>query len=191
MKKALLLLLIFPFIQVACEKSDFDCERSVFRHFDITGLEFTPSIVDGNVPLREGDSVRFENFYFKGYLQANYYSSESGSGFSLLQQAYATAPCPVNGWNGSEEKLAGIYLISLGHYNATIQPGDTLKDGYRINNELPSEYISTNSQNIRWQQLTIKLTEKPAPEEYQSFKLIYQLTNGERYEATTPRFKLY
>ena len=195
MKKVFLLLLIFPLLQLACDNGGDEFECSSGRYFNITGLELIPSASDENYftfTLSELDSARFETFYFNGQLKADYYSLVSKPAFSFLPQAYARDidPC-LPGRDGSEEKLAGLYLISLGKYNANIQPGDTLKNNYRINNELPSEYLSKNGQKIKNQQLNITLTERPDPKELQSFKLIYKLTNGETYEVITPRFKLY
>ena len=193
MKKVFLLLLIFPLLQLACDQNEYKCDSS--RFFNITGLELIPAFSDENYfaqTLKDLDSARFERFYLGGQLKAEYYSLIEKQPFSIFPKAYArdVDPCPISGYEGSEEKLAGLYLIALGKYNATIQPGDTLKTNYRINNQSPSEYLSQNSQKITSQQLTITLTEKPDPKEYQSFKLIYKLTNGETYELITPKIKL-
>jgi hypothetical protein len=67
-------------------------------------------------------------------------------------------------------------------------PGDTIKDNLVVNSLPVANYLG---QKIEFQQFTVKLSQKPDPKEYQSFKLIYKLTNGETYEATTPRFRLY
>lgn len=192
MKKVFFLILIFPLLQLACNKEYASCNSATY--FNITGLEFIPAATDQNYFtyfLNDLDSAPFEKFYFSGQFQAEFYSLMLKPVFSIFSMAYADDPCPIPGWNGSEEKLAGIYLISLGKYNFNIKPGDTLKNNYRINNEPPSEYFAKNSQKILLQQLNINLLEKPDPNEFQSFKLIYKLTNGETYEVITPRFKLY
>ncbi|KAA9331114.1 hypothetical protein [Adhaeribacter soli] len=197
MKKIFWILLGFTALQFACEKENYEgCDSA--EHFNITGLELnargTVQQPDGNgsgTVLKDQDEVPFNSFSLEGFLKADYYAFNTETSLSFFPKALATAPCPPPGWGGSEEELAGLCLISLGKFNADIQPGDTLQDVYWINNQTPEEYFSLHSQNIREQRLLIYFTQKPDPKEYQSFKLIYQLTNGETYEATTPRFKLY
>lgn len=196
MKKAFWILLSFNILQFACEKENYgSCDEKPF--FNISGIELQaigtipqPNRMGSATILKDQDEVPFASFYLDGTLKANYYATNKASRISFFPMAVATPPCPMPGWQGSKEQLAGIYLITLGNYNADFQPGDTLTDILRINNQPALEYMEENKLKINNQQLTLRLSEKPNPNEYQSFRLIYKLTNGETYESTTPGFKL-
>ncbi|MFC5271435.1 hypothetical protein [Adhaeribacter terreus] len=197
MKKVALLLLIFPLLQLACDNGQ-ECPQ-VNRFFNITGLGVKANsyeLQNGsyiNRNLNDLDSANFHDFYLTGTLKAEYYGVIPKPGLTIFPRAFArdVEPCPSAGYKGSEEILAGFYMISLGKYNADFLPGDTLTNAILINSLPVSNYLIENSQQINFQEFTVKLKEKPDPKEYQSFKVIYKLKNGETYEVTTPRFKLY
>ena len=180
-------------MQLACDRDE--CKTS--RFFNTVGVKLIPMAMEekanGHVDYKtiyKDDSAVFTQFYFDGYLNAEYYSKQNQPAFSAFPKAYAT-DCANPGFDGSEEKVANIYLIALGYYNDRIQPGDTLKNDILINDMPVAQYVSENSQHIKDQYFTIKLLQRPNRKEMQAFKLIYQLTNGETYEVITPRFKLY
>ena len=191
MKKVFLLLLLFPLLQLACNRTK--CDGS--RFFDVTGVRLIPMAktgaksTSGPITLYNQDSVAYANFYLDGYLNATYYS-KANTGFSFLPQAYAT-DCAAPGFDGSEEKVANIYLVALGNFNNNFQPGDTLTNAFTINDKPAAQYISETNQQLKDQFFTIKLTQKPNPKQMQQFKLIYKLTNGESYEVFTPVIRIY
>ena len=197
MKKIFLLLLIIPLLQLACDRNNNEaCESS--RFFNVTGIRIIPMASikrsTGQVydkPIYDGDSLHLNEYYLDGYLHAEYYSKINSRSFSFLPQALATSPCPNPGYDGSEEQLKNVSLIALGYFSKTIQPGDTMKNAFLMNNRPPSEYLTNNRQNIKDQYFTISLTQKPDSTNYQAFKVVYQLSNGETYEAFTPTVKFY
>ena len=193
MKKVFLLLLIFPLLQLACDKDE--CKTS--RYFNTIGVKLIPTAIEEKAngivdykAIYQDDSAAFSQFYFDGYLNAEYYSKQSQPTFSAFTKAYAT-DCANPGFDGSEEKVANVHLIALRYYNNNIHPGDTLKNAMLINDMPVAQYVAENSQHIKNQYFTIKLLQRPNRKEMQAFKLVYQLTNGETYEFYTPRFKLY
>jgi hypothetical protein len=195
MKKVLLLLVLFPLLQLACNQDK--CSSS--RYFNTIGVKLIPKAlvttangITNDKTIYNDDSVLFSQFFFDGYLDAEYYSRQAEPHVSLFPTAYAKdAECANPGFDGSEEQIANVYLVALGYYNLDFQPGDTLKNAILINNKTVAQYVADNSPQIKDQYFTIKLTSRPNPKNMQAFKLIYQLTNGETYEIYTPRFKLY
>jgi hypothetical protein len=193
MKKVFILFIGLILMEFACETET--CKTS--RFFNVTGMQVIPKatirLTNGQVfdkSVREGDSLHLDQYYLDGYLNAEYYSQNTGSGFSFMPRAYAT-DCVNPGYDGSEEQVKNISLISMGYYSKTIQPGDTMKNAFLINDKPASEYISKNSQKIKDQYFTISLTKGPDSTNYQAFKVVYQLTNGETYEYFTPTVKFY
>ncbi len=196
MKKVWVLLLVLATIHISCEKDTSSCDSQ--QYFDIIGLRAgskyvkrnTAGVELGEEALLDLDSVRLDQFFLEGYLEANYYAAAKPA-FSFLPQALATSPCPNPGFNGSQEKLGSFDLISLGNFSSRFPAGSSLNPVVLINDLPAATYISQNAEKIKHQFLKITLTEKPTNrKEYQAFKIIYSLQNGETYEVQTARFKL-
>ena len=195
MKKVFLLLLFFPLLQLACDRDG--CKTS--RYFNTVGVRLIPKAVittangmTDQKTIYNDDSVLFSQFFFDGYLEAEYYSKRTEPASSFFPKAYARdLECANPGFDGSQEQVSKVYLVALGYYNMNFQPGDTLKNAFLINDKSVDQYVADNSQHIKDQFFTIKLLARPNPKQIQGFKLIYQLTNGESYEIYSPRFWIY
>jgi hypothetical protein len=158
------------------------------NYFDINGL---------SIKTYAADSIQFSNFYLDVAFGVRYYSATKPR-FSFIPEAQATSPCPIQGYLGSQEKLAELYLIALSDFNQDFHAGDTINSlvmvqGRSLNGWTPLQDFIDGSRNegIKEQYPLLRLTQKPDAKVKQAFRLVVKLQNGEAYTAETKPIKVY
>jgi hypothetical protein len=155
----------------------------------------------GRTPWRSvenNESIKYDSFFVRVEFKKTYHSNLNSSRGQYL---YALS-CSEKGYAGSQIGVDTIYLVTLQDYNAQYSQNDTLNDivfaNYRtyevedFANFFPLEnYIEENKDGIRSDQFEIKIEEPPfdTPNDY-SFKLIFVLENGDKFEKTTDKITL-
>ncbi len=169
------------------------------KYFDIKGLELkNPRIYDFvKYDYNPYDSVRSDHFYLEIAYEADYYSANLPE-FSFIPSAYATPPCPIPGYMGSQEKLSELYLITLSDFNQQYKAGDTINAIATVRGRAIAEGASlqdlidlNRTEGIKEQNPEIMFTQKPEPKVKHAFRLVINLQNGEKYTAQTKPIKVF
>ena len=194
-----ILLIIGP---TACFFFDDDCPKAS-PYFEIQGLStynltFTGPGTNPWRLVENNESIKYDSFFMRIGFEKSYYSNlNSRSG----QYLYATS-CEESGYLGSQIGVDTIYLVTLQDYNTQYSQNDTLNNiiltNYwtfvddDFNNFFPlKNYIEENKDGIMRDVFEIKIGEPPTDtsNDY-SFKLIFILQNGDKFEKTTDNITL-
>ena len=102
--------------------------------------------------------------------------------------------CRPPGYLGSKEGVDQLFVVTLHDYNDNYAANDTINNIVLYGHRFPSdgdfkplgEYLEEHKEGVKSGSFLLKLAEPPAEERSnQAFKIIYTLTNGEEFEATT------
>lgn len=193
--KTILLTLLFSigFIFPSCKK-DHLCESGPsYRYFDITGLEaavFKNDDITGFELFNTLDTIAYsESVGIYMFYQADYHTAVSPT-FSLMNSAMACSPT-VSGYDGSKtEQLTHLSIITLNDFDPEHLANSAIEDllevqlGRLNENNLPLlEYLANQTENIKYPDLSLKLTKAPELNSEFKFKIAVQLSTGESYEA--------
>lgn len=183
-----------------CKKELGSCPDAL-EYFNINGVDATVYSTFGSngfdQQLYTNDSADIKNYYINCNYKVAYYSDNSLSFPSLFMNSAYALSCPENGYNGSEEGLESVTVLTKNDFSSSFPAGDTINsivmatDGF--NNYMPlNQYVSNNGQVIRYTSVNIKLSEKPdnlsVPH---GFTIIFKLKNGETYTVHTPEVYFY
>ena len=174
---------------------DCNCPPVIGAYFDIRGIE---SLVhhrkipntNSAPPMGDGETVPFDEYY--GVLinyQLDYISQHKpekpffGSAGRLM-----ACSCVNNGDAGAKtEKLKSVTVITLNDFNTQYSTGDTLNDLITVQGQPLEDYLqSTRNERIKYQNLTLGLSEAPETNPEYRVKVIVELDNGETYERESP-----
>ena len=161
--------------------------------FQIEGLELTHyRFFDDPYgdPIIENAKIPWQEYGLRTDLKSTYY----GVNNEVTGGAYLYAlSCVEDGYMGTEAGIDTLYLVALGDYNERFVTNDTLNSIIQLSDYFdgPSfysleEYINTNEDIIRSENVTIKLTEGPSQDIALSFELVYVLTTGEEFKQISP-----
>lgn len=199
--KILLLILLFNF--VGCNPKNCDL---VPKYLNIQGLEITVKKIDktyqdgsfSTLPFDTNNSINFSDLVLEITPVMRYYGhnkSFTPRNF-LINSAYA-GKCPLPGFKGSTEQIAGIIIFSNEPFLASGSPADTLsyffdisglddRNGFIAPIDLMT-FISTQPSVMR--EICLNLKVRPRGSHKHKFTILYKQTNGEFYEMTTPTIK--
>ena len=178
-----------------CPKASpyFEIQRLNTSNLTFTGQRYYPWRT-----VKNNESIKYDSFFMRVGFEKTYYSNVNSS---CGQYLYALS-CKENGYLGSQIGVDTIYLISLHDYNSQYLQNDTLNNIILTNywtyeaadfdNFFPlREYIEENKDGIMRDMFEIKIEEPPSDStgDY-SFKLIFILQNGEKFEKTTDSITL-
>jgi hypothetical protein len=179
-----------------------DCPKAS-PYFDIQGLRTSNLTFTGQGTnpwrlVKNNESIKYDSFFMRVGFEKTYYSNLSSPSGQYL---YATS-CEENGYLGSQIGVDTIYLVTLQDYNTQYSQNDTLNNiiltNYwtfiedDFNNFFPlKNYIQENKDGIMKDVFEIKIEEPPTDtsNDY-SFKLIFILQNGDKFEKVTDKITL-
>lgn len=142
--------------------------------------------------------VAFDRYFLSVAFDATYFSEVSKPGGHHL---FALS-CDEAGRAGAKEGIDTLYVISENDYSDHYLKGDTLNNIVEVAdggifrksdlNETVSlsEYIQQNKRLILNQVFAIRLVEPPRGEVDCQFRVIFILTNGERFERVSDKVRL-
>ena len=208
-RTCLLIIVLFIGLDFQNCSSDLDCSsEEVKPFFDIKGLSSIHLGIHKSSALQaveEKDEIDFELY---SYLIVNFdvdfiTAVENSSIWNKLE--FSTRPkvygcsIPTGGYKGSKtEGIADLQFITLNDFNEEVMVGDTINDFLEVssfhdfsNPEKVSNFVDRNKDNIELTFFLVKNIVKPTLSNKLKYKIIIELTNGERYEHETEeiRFK--
>lgn len=180
----------------ACNPCD-----GVIPFFDIQSIEVgsykkTGQYYSKREKLSNNDFVSFNDHMIVCDYNVIYYSQNYTIPFAT-NSVYART-CEKQGYNGSEEGINAIYVITTTNYNA-FAAGDTINSivevgegGYYSSDkdyETLNIFTDKNKNTIRSSYgFNLRLTEKPQDlSTAYSFTVVVELGNGEIYDRVTPK----
>lgn len=206
----LVLILFIGFNFNNCVSSDdYDCNcGTTEEYFDINGLTLSQLKLDADTNqyeiLNTDDVIPFSEYAFISleflvdYI-ANINSTKSkfNFSFSTIPTAYACS-CLEPGYNGAkDEGIKSLNIITLHDYNDNYKANDNINEIMAFSEYINlmdsksyEEFIAMNSDNVLFRNSFIKPTEAPTSGVILEFKIIIELSNGEIYEATTPKITI-
>jgi hypothetical protein len=179
-----------------------ECPKAL-PYFEIQGLRISNATFTGQGlnPWRlaeNNESIKYDSFFMKVSFERTYYSNLSSSSGQYL---YALS-CVENGDLGSQVGVDTIYLVTLQDYNSQYSQNDTLNNivstndwTYRVDDFTNffslTNYIEANKDSILRSGFELKITEPPSDvSNAYSFKLIFILQTGDRFETTSDKIEL-
>lgn len=140
-------------------------------------------------PVVPNAKTTWQEYGLRTDFRASYLASQKETaGGSYL---YALS-CVEDGYMGTKVGFDTLYLITKADYNANFAADDTLNTIIQMNDWFlgtgfynPQDYKADNSESIRSEYFTIKLTEGPSQDTALQFDLVYVLTSGEEFRKTS------
>ncbi|HLW39292.1 MAG TPA: hypothetical protein VKX31_02800 [Brumimicrobium sp.] len=202
-KKVLILLFIFNFS--GCNPKN--C-GDIPKSFDVIGLELTvkkklETYSDGSFStqsLDTNETVKYSDLVIEIVPQVNYYGQKNNSfhfGNFFIPTAYA-GKCPSPGFQGSSEQISDLLIFSNQPFLSSGNTTDTLSHffeisgwGHQSEGIKPKDLLTfIATQPYAMQKIKLTLKTKPTGSDAHQFTILYQQTNGEEYELTTPNLQL-
>ncbi len=197
------ILILCGFLTPFCAREDdFDCDFPDLPFFDIQGLALYEVIqdrdgfrinnaVDTTFELRRDRDVVLPLVYLVDYVVDARPASSNLSEF-LSPKLFACSP--AFGLDGSkEERHAGVTVTTILPYSSSYPPGAIINDEVLIGDHplgvinSPLDSLVMDTSLIQGQQLAM-LIPSPATADTMQLRIELNLSTGEMYELTTPRF---
>ena len=170
-------------------------------HFKITGLT-TWSLKyadDGSewVNIMEGDTVKWDFYINRIGFEAEYFASVLTKSYSPFGNSLYALSCSEHGYKGSKVGVKNIHVITLNNYDSVYTKNDTINDIIRLNywsNNITdtansfsiADYVLQNDSSVRKKYFEMMVQTPPVDSLQETkFKIVYELNNGERFEAVT------
>jgi len=206
----LVLILFIGFNFNNCVSSDdYDCTCGpTAEYFDINGLTFSQSKFNADTNqyeiLNTDDVIPFSEYAFINleflvdYIaNVNSEKDKFNFSFSTIATAYACS-CPERGYYGAKfEGITNLNITTLHDYNDNYKANDNINDLLSFSeyfnfftSQSHEEFIAMNSDNVLFRNNFIKPTEAPTSGAILEFKIVIELSNGETYEAITPKITI-
>lgn len=210
---SLFLILFIGFHFHNCSSNDDlnDCNcGDAFEFFDVKGVEHSQLKFNSESNeyqiINPGDIIAFADysslsiefivdFIAQSHRKKNYFDFN----FSTMASAYACS-CLENGYNGAKyEGISSLNIITLHDYNENYKANDNINSIIEFSNNISNngihretyeEFISLNTENIKFKYSFLKPNQEPSSGSTIEFKLIFELTNGEIYEIVTTKFSV-
>ena len=158
------------------------------KFFDIRKMKVY-SIIKGDRLLDYGYSLTTEYNQFNIVLDFRdsiyFYSENQNWSVNFINNAYAKHVCyglciqGNDGYLGSKEIIASIYITSNADFDSLHLAGDTLNDYFKVNQLLDSINYKAN------RYILISLNINPKLDSLHTFNIQYNQTNGEYYSGKT------
>ncbi len=135
-------------------------------------------------------SMDFSVSYFFGQIEERWPSFD----FNLIGSALACSPAEP-GFNGSQEKIESITVVTLNDFDSTHVAGDTINDlvsiyDFSTRSKL-DDFLSSNISFVKQERLFFQLDATPSSDHYFKAKFILHLTNGEEHISDTQAVGFY
>lgn len=143
--------------------------------------------------------VELSKYWMRMDFDVSYYFGQvleepNRHGINFMGSALACSPAPP-GYNGSQEKIESLTVITLNDFDDNHHAGDTINDlvdfhDFSARTSL-NDFLSNNISFIKQEALFLQLKAAPTLNPYFKSRLVLKLTNGEEYSAETNSISFY
>lgn len=145
--------------------------------------------------VQAGESVKWNEFLMECQLNGTFHAQDmqktNGNGL------YAVS-CAHDGDFGSKDGITSMYVITKSDYNQRFKANDTLNSIVRANisksgrqfEESLAEFVENRKDVIQETIFFLRLDEAPERQDFQQFKIVIELENGDIIKAQTNEISL-
>ncbi len=165
------------------------CPEIQGNYFDIEGIRLKEyrHINNSLDLLSEGEEIDYKELYISLDFDVRFYGLYQLGSNPFLNSSYALS-CGGDGDAGSREILKNITITTLNNFDANYLATDTINDLITTNvysdKKSLTEFLKQDSLRVDYFSLGLLLNKKPVYSE-STFKIVFELVNGEIYSGIT------